>query len=465
MPPRPERRRPRPTSSRGLYRFAARPRGPATIRPRSCSPGPAQRAARDARDELAEHYDVGAELWSATSYKAAARGGARVERWNRLHPAEPAADPVASPSCCADAAGPIVAVTDFMKAVPDQIARWVPGDGSLSLGTDGFGRSDTREALRRYFEIDAAARGRGRARPLAAEGAVGKDTVEDAIRQFGVATDRPDPWSTSAPGGTAPAVRRRQRSTGTAAPSPGTPTPTSCSRTDPLALLIGMLLDQQVPDGVGVRRAVPAEAAARRTARRRRRSRRWIPTRSSALFRRKPALHRYPGVDGASAPSALCRHLVEHYDGDAADGVDGRPIGRRSCSTGCGPCPASATRRPASSWPSSPSASAIRPEGWEEAAGAVLRRAAALGRRHRLARGPERGAGLQAGPEDAGPRQAGSGRLRRRLTGGSACRQRVGVPSARSSHRTRTTTSHWCPGASSVRAVTKSGQPVEAWRS
>ena len=84
-----------------------------------------------------------------------------------------------------------------MRAVPDQIARWVPRRW-FSLGTDGFGRSDTREKLRTHFEIDAPNIVVAVLSQLAAEGAVGKDTVEDAIRQFGVATDRPDPWSTSA---------------------------------------------------------------------------------------------------------------------------------------------------------------------------------------------------------------------------------------------------------------------------
>src|SRR3546814_19254767 len=77
-----------------------------------------------------------------------------TERWNRLHPDQPAR--TARVTELLEGEGPIVAVTDFMKAVPDQIARWIPHGRSFTpLGTDGFGRSDTREALRAYFEIDA----------------------------------------------------------------------------------------------------------------------------------------------------------------------------------------------------------------------------------------------------------------------------------------------------------------------
>ena len=137
----------------GLYRWAPAPEGTklhATI----LFSGSAQGAARAAVAELAEKHGVGAELWSATSYKRLREEALAVERWNRLHPeAEPRTPEVARK--LADADGPVVAVTDFMRAVPDQMSRWVPA-AYTSLGTDGFGRSDTREALRRFFENDAA---------------------------------------------------------------------------------------------------------------------------------------------------------------------------------------------------------------------------------------------------------------------------------------------------------------------
>ena len=116
--------------------------------------GPAWRAALEARRLLAEDWGVGAEAWSVTSYKALREEAISVDRHNRLHPDDAPVVPFVT-AALAGSAGPVVAVTDFMRAVPDQVARWVPRRFT-SLGTDGFGRSDTREVLRRYFEVDAA---------------------------------------------------------------------------------------------------------------------------------------------------------------------------------------------------------------------------------------------------------------------------------------------------------------------
>ena len=108
-----------------------------------------------AQELLAERYGVAADVWSAPSYQQLRADALAVERWNRLHPGEPRRVPfVTSALSEAGAGGPIVAATDFVAAVPDQVARWIPGTW-VSLGTDGFGRSDTREALRRFFEVDA----------------------------------------------------------------------------------------------------------------------------------------------------------------------------------------------------------------------------------------------------------------------------------------------------------------------
>ncbi len=142
-----------PASSRASTASRRRPRAPPTPPP-SSSPGSAQGAAREAQAELAEHYDVGVDLWSATSYKRLREEAMAAERWNRLHPGEAPRTPLVTERL-AEGAGPIVAVTDFMRAVPDQVSRWSPRPWS-SLGTDGVGRSDTRETLRRFFETDAA---------------------------------------------------------------------------------------------------------------------------------------------------------------------------------------------------------------------------------------------------------------------------------------------------------------------
>src|SRR5918994_5019317 len=131
---------------RGLYRWADAPDGPSR-RATVLFSGTAQGAARAAQTELAERWDVGAELWSATSYKRLREEALTTERWNRLHPTEPARTPLVSQLLGSGDGGQVVAVTDFMKAVPDQVARWVR-QPFVPLGTDGFGRSDTREKLR-----------------------------------------------------------------------------------------------------------------------------------------------------------------------------------------------------------------------------------------------------------------------------------------------------------------------------
>jgi pyruvate dehydrogenase E1 component len=153
--------------------------------------GTAQGAARRAQELLAENHDVGAELWSATSYKALREDALTTERWNRLHPAETPRTPYVT-EALSSAEGPVLAVTDYMKAVPDQVARWVPGPFA-SLGTDGYGRSDTRANLRRHFETDAASVVVAVLHMLAATGDAKADEVTDAIARYGVDTEAPDP--------------------------------------------------------------------------------------------------------------------------------------------------------------------------------------------------------------------------------------------------------------------------------
>ena len=140
---------------------------------------------------LAEDHDVAAELWSVTSYKALREEALSVERWNRLHPGEPPRTPLVT-EVLNGTEGPIVAVTDFMKIVPDQVARWVPNHFT-PLGTDGFGRSDTRAALRRFFETDAAHLTVAVLDGLRAVGDGKAEEVADAIAKFDIATEAPDP--------------------------------------------------------------------------------------------------------------------------------------------------------------------------------------------------------------------------------------------------------------------------------
>ncbi len=177
----------------GLYRWEAAPAcpGPGAV---ILFSGTAHQAARRAQRELAEHYDVSTELWSATSYKRLREEALSIERRNRLHPdAPPTVAPVTEKLSATR--GPIVAVTDFMKIVPDQIARFVGGRRFTPLGTDGYGRSDTRESLRGFFEVDAGHVVVATLASLVADGALEDAVVRDAMKRYELDPDAADPRS------------------------------------------------------------------------------------------------------------------------------------------------------------------------------------------------------------------------------------------------------------------------------
>ena len=175
---------------RGLYRF--RPAtNDAKHRAQLLASGTAMLAALDAQRMLADEFDVAVDVWSATSYKLLRDDALSVERWNRLHPTDAPRVPYVTETL-AEAEGPIVAVSDFLKAVPDQIARFVPTP-LVSLGTDGYGFSDTRVALRRHFETDAAHVTVAVLEALARQGDLKAERVAEAIRRYDIDTERPDP--------------------------------------------------------------------------------------------------------------------------------------------------------------------------------------------------------------------------------------------------------------------------------
>ncbi|MET0580177.1 MAG: pyruvate dehydrogenase (acetyl-transferring), homodimeric type, partial [Ilumatobacteraceae bacterium] len=176
----------------GLYKWRDAPEGP-SLRATILFSGSAQGAAREAVVELAEHFDVGAELWSATSYKRLREDALDVARWNRLHPDQPSRTPRVT-ELLAEAPGPIVAVSDFMAAVPEQIMRFLPGRSFTPLGTDGMGRSDTREALRRFFEIDTGHVVVATLAALAGQGDVKPEVVIDAMARYEIDPDTINPY-------------------------------------------------------------------------------------------------------------------------------------------------------------------------------------------------------------------------------------------------------------------------------
>src|SRR5262249_39283760 len=132
-----------------------------------------------------------ADVWSATNYKQLRNDTLRVKRWNMLHPLAPPQKSHLETTLEREA-GVFVAVSDFMKIVPQQIAPWVPG-GLTTLGTDGFGRSDTRERLRRFFEIDANMIVVATLHALAEKGTLSHERVAQAIKDLGIDPEKAFP--------------------------------------------------------------------------------------------------------------------------------------------------------------------------------------------------------------------------------------------------------------------------------
>ncbi|MGH9171841.1 MAG: pyruvate dehydrogenase (acetyl-transferring), homodimeric type [Acidimicrobiales bacterium] len=174
----------------GLYRYRQAPEK-GLYRARILASGTAMLAALEAQRELLERHDVAAEVWSATSYKALRDDAMSAERWNRLHPGEQLRVPYVQ-RVLGEGEGPVVAVTDHLKLVADQVGRFMP-EPFVSLGTDGFGLSDTRAALRRHFEVDAAHVVGAVLWGLFVRGEIKAETVRDSVRSYGIDTDLPNP--------------------------------------------------------------------------------------------------------------------------------------------------------------------------------------------------------------------------------------------------------------------------------
>jgi pyruvate dehydrogenase E1 component len=173
---------------RGIYKYKAGEKGKRQVQ--LFGSGCILNQVLRAQEILAERFDTRADVWSVTSYCELRRDALACERHNRLHPLDPARIAYLS-RVLADVKGPFIAASDYMKAVPDQIARFVPGR-FVSLGTDGFGMSDTREALRRHFEIDAESIVIAALDALRHEGQADAVEVARAIDQLGVDPEKLD---------------------------------------------------------------------------------------------------------------------------------------------------------------------------------------------------------------------------------------------------------------------------------
>ncbi|MBQ42182.1 MAG: pyruvate dehydrogenase (acetyl-transferring), homodimeric type, partial [Gemmatimonadetes bacterium] len=140
---------------------------------------------------LEEDYAVAAEVWSVTSFQELQREGLEAERWNLRHPGEQPRIPYVS-SCLQGCDGAFVVASDYVKILPNAIARWFPRP-PVCLGTDGFGRSDSREALRRHFEVDGRTIAFAALSDLARQGKVGCERVAQAQKELEIDPDKINP--------------------------------------------------------------------------------------------------------------------------------------------------------------------------------------------------------------------------------------------------------------------------------
>jgi pyruvate dehydrogenase E1 component len=176
---------------KGLYRFKTSTTPDAKLRAQLLGSGTIMFEVLKAQQILEEKFGVGADVWSVTSYKELYRDANDSERWNMLHPGEPARVPYVTQTL-KDAQGPFIAASDYMKVLPESIGKWVPGQ-LVSLGTDGFGRSESRAALRDFFEVDAKHIVLATLVALAREKKVGTDVVKRAIGELGINPEKMNP--------------------------------------------------------------------------------------------------------------------------------------------------------------------------------------------------------------------------------------------------------------------------------
>ena len=174
---------------KGMYKLQASTAGAASVQ--LFGSGPILNEVLRAQSILAGKYKIAADVWSVTSYTELRRDALAAERWNRLHPAQPPRQTYLE-DLLAGAKGPIIAASDYMKSVPDGLAPWL-NQRLVSLGTDGFGRSDNREHLRRHFEVSAEAIVGATLSKLARDGAMKPKDAAKALKELGLDTEAKDP--------------------------------------------------------------------------------------------------------------------------------------------------------------------------------------------------------------------------------------------------------------------------------
>ena len=174
---------------RGMYLLHVGGQG--QIRVQLMGSGTILREVIAAAELLEKDFNIPADIWSVTSFNELRRDALAIERWNQLHPEDKPRKSYLE-TCLDGRSGPYIAATDYMKIVPDQLQRWMPGQ-YVTLGTDGFGRSDGRNALRQHFEVDERYIAITALKALADDGVLDQKTVSDAIKRYGIDPDKPDP--------------------------------------------------------------------------------------------------------------------------------------------------------------------------------------------------------------------------------------------------------------------------------
>jgi pyruvate dehydrogenase E1 component len=191
MPAMPEGKDVREGILKGLYRFKASEKKDAKLRAQLFGSGSIMFEVLKAQQILEEKYGVAADVWSVTSYKQLYRDGNDCDRWNMLHPGDKPRVPYVS-QLLKDAPGVLVAASDYMKVLPESLCQWMPRP-LVSLGTDGFGRSENREALRDFFEVDAKHIVLAALNALLRDKQVKPDVLKQAVKDLGINPEKANP--------------------------------------------------------------------------------------------------------------------------------------------------------------------------------------------------------------------------------------------------------------------------------
>jgi pyruvate dehydrogenase E1 component len=176
---------------KGMYKVRAATNKKSKLRAQLLGSGAILNEALHAQEILEKNYGVAADVWSVTSYKCLYTDAIETERWNRLHPDETPRVPYVA-QCLQDEQGVFVAASDYLKVLPSMVSRWVPRR-IATLGTDGFGRSEGRESLRDFFEVDSRFITVATLHELAQDGLVGEAAVQNAIKDLSINPDKPNP--------------------------------------------------------------------------------------------------------------------------------------------------------------------------------------------------------------------------------------------------------------------------------